>query len=204
MSAAGESTLILTNETSTARTQAGLDLASLDLASLVHEFGPLLFRVSYSILRSRSEAEDTVQDTFVRVVERQHTLPAIRDLRVWLVRIAWNLALDRKRRVRPDQIDPLFEQSLASATVPADRALADARRLTLLLEQLDRLSKLERQALLLSGVEELSTAEIAEILGKTESATRALLFRARQHLRERMQLLEHKAERKTQKGEPTR
>ncbi len=204
MTAAGETTLILSNETSQARTQAGAALAPLDLASLVEEFGPLLFRVGYSILRSRAEAEDTVQDAFLRVLENQHKLPAVRDLRVWLVRIAWNLALDRRRRIRPDQIDTLFAQSLASATIPADRALSDARRLTLLLEQLDRLQKLERQALLLSGVEDLSTAEVAEVLGKTESATRALLFRARHHLRERMESLERKPQHKSQKGEPQR
>jgi DNA-directed RNA polymerase specialized sigma24 family protein len=50
-------------------------------------------------------------------------------MRVWLVRIAWNLALDRKRRKRPEQLDEYFANSLASATMPADEAMEEAQRL---------------------------------------------------------------------------
>ena len=77
--------------------------------------------VAHSVLRNQAEAEDVVQDTFVRVIEHRHKLPAIRDLRVWLVRITWNLALDRCRRIRPEQMDDLFSASLVSAR-PADKA----------------------------------------------------------------------------------
>jgi RNA polymerase sigma-70 factor (ECF subfamily) len=68
-----------------------------DLTALVEAYSPLLFRVAHSILRNRAESEDVVQDVFLRVLEHQLKLPAVRDLRVWLVRIAWNLALDRQR-----------------------------------------------------------------------------------------------------------
>jgi hypothetical protein len=52
----------------------------------------LLFRVAHSVLRSREEAEDVVQDVFVRVLKHRRSLTAVRDMRVWLVRVAWNLA----------------------------------------------------------------------------------------------------------------
>jgi RNA polymerase sigma-70 factor (ECF subfamily) len=133
-----------------------------------------------------------VQDAFVRVIEHRGTLPNVRDLRVWLVRIAWNLALDRRRRVRPDQIDAEFAASLAATTVPADQALSESRQLAALLEAIERLPKLERQVLLLSAVEELSTSEIAKVAGKSESAVRALLYRARSRLRERLDRAERK------------
>ena len=68
-----------------------------DLASLVESYSRLLFRVAHSVLRSQSEAEEVVQDVFVRVLEYRGSLDAIRDMRVWLVRIAWNLAIDRRR-----------------------------------------------------------------------------------------------------------
>lgn len=158
-----------------------------DPAALVETYAALLFRVAHSILRSRAEAEDVVQDTFLRVVEHRRKLPGLRDTRVWLIRIAWNLALDRRRRIRPDQMDPVFAQSLVARTVPADQALDQTQRITAVLRELERLPKAERHILLLSAIEELSTAEMAQVLGKSESAIRALLFRARARLRERLE-----------------
>lgn len=161
--------------------------AEADLPSLVRNFSPLLYRVAYSMLRSAPEAEDVVQDVFLKVVERRGKIGEIRDLRVWLVRIAWNASLDRRRRIRPQQMDPRFAESLLGACVPADRALADASSIAKVLAEIDRLPVKEREVILLSAMEELGTAEMASVLGKTESATRALLFRARTRLKERLE-----------------
>ena len=76
--------------------------SEIDLAALVETYSSLLFRVAHSVLRSRAEAEDVVQDVFVRVLEHRQSLSAVRDMRVWLVRVAWNLAIDRRRRIRPE------------------------------------------------------------------------------------------------------
>jgi RNA polymerase sigma-70 factor (ECF subfamily) len=65
--------------------------SEIDLAALVETYSALLFRVAHSVLRSRAEAEDVVQDAFVRVLEHRGSLSSIRDMRVWLIRIAWNL-----------------------------------------------------------------------------------------------------------------
>jgi len=158
-----------------------------DLAALVETYSSLLFRVAHSVLRSRAEAEDVVQDVFVRVLEHRVSLPAVREMRVWLVRIAWNLALDRRRRRRPEQFDEGFAESLVGRDLPADEALNEAQRLRAVLREVERLPKAERDVLLLSVVEELGTAEMAEVLGRSESAVRALLFRARTRLRERLE-----------------
>jgi RNA polymerase sigma-70 factor (ECF subfamily) len=160
--------------------------SAIDLDALVEAYAPLLFRVAHSVLRSQADAEDVVQDAFVRVMEHRAMLPAVREMRVWLVRIAWNLALDRKRRIRPEQMDAMFVQSLVARERPADTALDEARRLQQALAAIDRLPRAERAVLLLSAVEELDHAEVAEVLGKSESAVRALLFRARTRLRERL------------------
>jgi len=157
-----------------------------DLASLVAQYSSLLFRVAHSVLRSRAEAEDVVQDTFVRVIEHHPALSTIRDMRVWLIRITWNLALDRRRRIRPDQMDDLFAETLIAKNLPADQALDEARRMKSVLRELDRLPKKERQILLLSAIDELGTSELAAVTGRTESAVRALLFRARTRLRTRL------------------
>jgi RNA polymerase sigma-70 factor (ECF subfamily) len=108
-------------------------------------------------------------------------------MRVWLVRVAWNLAIDRRRRIRPEQFDEGFADSLVARSLPADEALKEAQRLRSVLRELERLPRAERDVLLLSVVEELGTAEMAEVLGRSESAVRALLFRARTRLRERLE-----------------
>jgi RNA polymerase sigma-70 factor (ECF subfamily) len=161
--------------------------SEIDLAALVETYSSLLFRVAHSVLRSRAEAEDVVQDAFVRVLEHRRSLTAVQDMRVWLVRIAWNLAIDRRRRIRPEQFDEGFAESLVARNLPADEALNEAQRLRSVLRELERLPKAERNVLLLSVVEELGTVEMAEVLGRSESAVRALLFRARTRLRERLE-----------------
>jgi RNA polymerase sigma-70 factor (ECF subfamily) len=161
--------------------------AEVDLAELVETYSPVLFRVAHSVLRSRAEAEDAVQDVFVRVLEHRQSLAAVRDMRVWLIRIAWNLALDRRRRIRPEQFDEGFAEGLVAKNLPADEVLNEARRMRAVLRELERLPKAEREVLLLAAIEELATAEMAEVLGRSESAVRALLFRARTRLRERLE-----------------
>jgi RNA polymerase sigma-70 factor, ECF subfamily len=161
--------------------------SGIDLTALVETYSALLFRVAHSVLRSRAEAEDVVQDAFVRVVERRSSLPDVRDMRVWLIRITWNLAIDRRRRVRPEQMDEGFAEGLVASSVPADQALDEAQRMKAVLREVERLPKAERHVLLLSSLEELGTAEMAKVLGRSESAVRALLFRARTRLRERLE-----------------
>ena len=160
----------------------------IDLAALVETYSRLLFRVAHSVLRSRAEAEDIVQDTFLRVIERRQSLDAIHDMRVWLIRIAWNLALDRRRRIRPEQMDESFAESLAVNSVPADERLEQTQRMKAVLRAMEKLPKPERHVLLLSAVDELGTMEMAKVLDRSESAVRALLFRARARLRERLEV----------------
>lgn len=160
--------------------------SELDLTALAETYSGLLFRVAYSVLRSRAEAEDVAQDVFVRILKRSPDLLTVRDLRVWLIRITWNLSIDRQRRIRPEQIDEDFAKSLVATNAPADEALGDAQRMMAVLRELEKLPRAERQVLLLSTVEELETLEVAKVLGRSESAVRALLFRARTRLRERL------------------
>ena len=161
-----------------------------DIPSLVASFSGLLYRVAYSVLRQPAEAEDVVQETFLRVLQHvsQHKggVAAIRDLRPWLARIAWNLALDRKRRVQPEQIDEAFAASLGSRDRPADEALVDARQLADVLAVMEQLPEKDHNVLLLSAVDGLTTVEIAAVLGKSEAGVRSLLYRARTHINDRL------------------
>ena len=161
--------------------------SQIDLTVLVETYSSLLFRVAHSVLRSRTEAEDVVQGVFVRILKHDLNLLTVRDMRVWLIRITWNLSLDRRQRIRPEQIDESFAESLVATNAPADEALEDAQRMKAVLRELERLPKAERHVLLLFSLEELETAEIARVLRRSESAVRALLFRARTRLRQRLE-----------------
>lgn len=160
--------------------------SEIDLAALVDSYSTLLFRVANSVVRNASEAEDVVQDVFVRVLQHRGSLPNVRDMRVWLVRIAWNLSIDRQRGHRAEPLEDGLVAQLHAANIPADKVYAEAQRLRVVLDAMEHLPAAERQVLCLSAMEELDTAEIASVMSKTQSAVRTLLFRARTRLRERL------------------
>lgn len=155
------------------------------ITALVAEYSTALYRVAFSVTRNAAEAEDAVQETFLRVLRHQERLSEIRDYRVWLVRIVWNIVLDRKRRAktRPENED-LSNQArvLASGERGADERVISNEERGRILALIDRLPRREREALLLSAVEDLTTAEIASVLGTTESSIRSRIFRARREL----------------------
>ena len=160
-----------------------------ELTALVNEYSGTLYRVAFSISRNTAEAEDMVQETFLRVLRHRDRLPEIRDARVWLIRITWNLVLDRKRRqkTRPENEDiSELARVLPAKEMRADQAVIGAQRHARVLALIDELPAKERQALLLSALEELSNAEIASVLGITESSVRSRLFRARRDLAEKL------------------
>ncbi len=152
------------------------------LAALVDQYAGALYRVAYSVLRNPADAEDAVQETFLRVLRHRHSLGEVRDHRVWLIRIVWNIVLDRKRRAktRPetDDVDELA-RVLPSTGLSAEEVASAAQHHARVLGCVDRLPQKERQVLLLSAFEELTSVEIATVLDITESSVRSRLFRAR-------------------------
>lgn len=155
------------------------------IAALVAEYSPALYRVAYSVMRNSAEAEDAVQEAFLRVLRHRDKLHEIRDLRVWLVRITWNVVLDKKRRskTRPENDDIAdYARVLPSSDRRADDEIISSQEHAHILSLIDKLPMKERQALLLSAVEELTTAQIASVLKTTESSIRSRIFRARREL----------------------
>jgi RNA polymerase sigma-70 factor (ECF subfamily) len=177
---------------SVAAEQARAQAEEAALAALVDEYSGTLYRVAFSVLRNSSDAEDAVQEAFLRVLRHRDTLGDVRDHRVWLIRIVWNVVLDKKRRAktRPETDDVTeLARVLPSNGLSAEQIAAAAQHHAQVLACVDRLSAKERQVLLLSAFEELSSVEIAEVLGITESSVRSRLFRARNQMAE---MLEHK------------
>lgn len=155
------------------------------ITALVMEYSATLYRVAYSVMRNAAEAEDAVQEAFLRVLRHRDKLDSILDHRVWLIRITWNVVLDRKRRskTRPENDDVAdYARVLPSKDRRADDCLISSQEHGRILRLIDRLPRKEREALLLSAVEELSTVQIAAVLGTTESSIRSRIFRARRQL----------------------
>jgi RNA polymerase sigma-70 factor (ECF subfamily) len=123
-----------------------------------------------------------VQEAFLRVLRHRETLAEVRDQRVWLIRIVWNIVLDRKRRAktRPETDDVAdLARVLPSQGLSAEEIASAAQHHARVLACVEQLPGKERQVLLLSAFEELNSVEIATVLGITESSVRSRLFRAR-------------------------
>ncbi|HUX28141.1 MAG TPA: RNA polymerase sigma factor [Terracidiphilus sp.] len=161
-----------------ARTQAEDET----VAALVSQYAGTLYRVAYSVVRNASDAEDAVQEAFLRVLRHRDTLGEVRDQRVWLIRIVWNVVLDRKRRAktRPETDDVAeLARVLPCGGLSAEEIAAAAEHHAQVLACVNKLPSKEREVLHLSAFEELSSVEIAQVLGITESSVRSRLFRAR-------------------------
>lgn len=160
------------------------------VAALVDEYASTLYRVAYSVLKNAQDAEDAVQETFLRVLRHQDSLHEVRDRRVWLVRIVWNIVLDRKRRAKTrPETDDIAELTwvLPAKGMSAEERASAAQHHKQVLSLVERLPAKEREVLLLSAFDELSSVEISEVLGITESSVRSRLFRARNLMAEMLQ-----------------
>src|ERR1700722_14934899 len=122
------------------------------LEALVGQYATTLYRVAFSVLRNPSDAEDAVQEAFLRVLRHRDSLDEVRDQRVWLIRIVWNIVLDRKRRAktRPetDDVDELV-RVLPAKGLSAEQRAAAAQHHAHVLACVETLPAKEREVLML-------------------------------------------------------
>ncbi len=158
------------------------------LETLVREHARLVYRVCYSVLRHAEDSEDAAQETFMRVLRNLRKLPEVRDQRAWLARIAWRVALDRRRSTPETSLDADASAvaALRSAGAAADD-IAVGNEMSVLLERLiASLPEDLREPLVLSTIDEMTSADIADMLDIPEASVRTRIFRARQLLREKL------------------
>ncbi len=151
----------------------------------------LLFSVAYQLLGSVADAEDTVQDAWLRWSSTDRG--DVADARAFLVRVTTRLALDRLRSARarretyvgPWLPEPLLTGPGGTAPDPAEEAeLTEAVSLAMLVV-LESLSPLERAVFVLREVFGMSFAEIADVVGRSEASVRQVAHRAREQVRTR-------------------
>src|SRR4051812_16262811 len=95
-----------------------------DVESIVRTHARLVFRVAYSVLRNREDAEDAVQETYIRLMRQD--VSKIDDPRLWLARVAWRVAVDRVRKHSHASLDEEGMPQFAAAGQSADDALLEA------------------------------------------------------------------------------
>jgi RNA polymerase sigma-70 factor, ECF subfamily len=156
-----------------------------DLAAEFETLRPQLTRVAYGMLGSLAEAEDVVQEAWLRLgrADREE----IDDLRAWLTTVVGRLALDAlgsARRRRESYVgewlpEPLVEEYGEAA---GDDPTLDEAVSTALLVVLERLSPAERTAFLLHDVFDLPFEKVADVVGRSPAAVRQLAARGRAHV----------------------
>jgi RNA polymerase sigma-70 factor (ECF subfamily) len=154
-------------------------MSSENAAAVFDPLRPRLIRVAYRMLGSVADAEDMVQEAFLRWLDADRD--AVREPEAWLRRVVTRLCLDHLKSARrrreiylgpwlPEPVVEAAEDEIDDVTLP-------------LMMALERLSPLERAAFLLHDVFGVSFEEIAETIGREPAACRQLARRARSHVR---------------------
>jgi RNA polymerase sigma-70 factor (ECF subfamily) len=142
-----------------------------------------IYAYVFRMVRDADIAADFTQDTFIKAYKAQDSLEDRAKARAWLYQIAHRVVLDEMRRRRIVRFLPLTGESHGAA--PSAEHLAMEMRLSApLARALARIPERQRAALLLAEVNDLTGMELAETLGVSHVAARALLTRARESLRQ--------------------
>jgi len=172
-----------------------MEAAAPTVETLVADHARMVFRIAYSILRNHHDAEDAAQECFLRVWKHKDRLHEVSNAKTWLARIAWTTALDKRRSGRKmvslDDSESGSDvlESLSDETPAADEQLAERQKQQLLQRLIGGLPDDLGQTLELSTVQELNSAEIAEVMKIPEGSVRTRLFRARTQLKAKLAVL---------------
>jgi RNA polymerase sigma-70 factor (ECF subfamily) len=176
------------------RVKAGDDVA---FDYLVQKFRRPLVGFMYRMAHNQAVAEELAQEVFLRVYRSRETYNAEAKFSTWLYRIATNLAVNHARDTRQERpetsvsIDETDEESglgldVADATPNVEQNILRRERLAAIRKHVDALPERQKLAVVMHKYQEMDYRQIAAVLKLSESATKSLLFRAYETLRERL------------------
>jgi len=150
------------------------------------ESSTLAFRVAYSVLRHREDAEDVAQDAFAKAYRNFRQLRDRDRFRAWLVRMTWRVALDHRRSCKRRQAreDAVMAITPQTGNLEAD-TIAQERKARLW-KAIEELPERLRVVTVLAAIEGHGVREVAELLGIAEGTIKSRLFEARQKLQEKL------------------
>jgi RNA polymerase sigma-70 factor, ECF subfamily len=157
---------------------------------IMRRYNQRLYRVARAILRNDGEAEDVMQDAYVRAYEHLDQFAGRAKFSTWLTRIAVHEALARQhRRNRYQDLEPMSEQEgdpmdrFASLALNPEQQASNSEIRRLLEEAVEKLPDAYRAIFILRDVEDMSTSDAAHALEITEENVKVRLYRARALLR---------------------
>jgi len=174
------------------RVQAGDDAA---FDHLVEKFRRPIIAFMYRMARNQAVAEELAQEAFLRVYRSRQTYAAEAKFSTWLYRIATNLAVNHARDSRNekagvslDEPDAETGQTLdvADGTPNVEQNILRRERMAAIRRHVEELPERQRVAVVMHKYQEMDYREIARVLKLSESATKSLLFRAYETLREKL------------------
>lgn len=163
-------------------------------STLFETYADRLYRLAMGLLQHSDEAEDIVQETFIKAITHLDQFEGRSNLGTWLYRVAYNASLDHLRQrvedplpddgpYAQDEVPLAMPEVLVEWQTPED-LLIDEQDRRFLDQSIRQLPQTLRIVFVLRDIDELSTAETAEILGISASAVKVRLHRARLELRE--------------------
>jgi RNA polymerase sigma-70 factor (ECF subfamily) len=154
--------------------------------SLVHAHQEPVFRLAYLLLGSRDEAEDVAQETFIRAYKSLHRFDIARPLRPWLLKIAANLARNRRRSAGRylSALNRLVDTQREYTTPSAESQSAQRLQANALWGAVRKLGVADQQVIYLRYFLELTVEETADATGVAQGTIKSRLHRALSRLRE--------------------
>ncbi len=176
------------------RVKAGDDSA---FDYLVQKYRRPLVSFMYRMARNTAAAEDLAQEVFLRVYRSRQNYEASAKFTTWLYRIATNLAVNHARDTRHERpevtvsLDEPDEESgttpdVADSKVTVEEALVRRERMLAIRSKVEALPERQKMAVIMHKYQQMDYKQIAEVLKLSESATKSLLFRAYETLREQL------------------
>jgi RNA polymerase sigma-70 factor (ECF subfamily) len=156
---------------------------------LMRRHNQRVFRAIRSVLRADQESEDAMQQAWLSAYAHLGQFEGASAFSTWVTRIALNEALGRAGRaprLTPLEDVPEEEEAMRATTQDPEGRAADRELGRMLEDAVDELPDAQRTVFVLRELEELSTAEAAQVLGVTEDAVKVRLHRARLALRDRL------------------
>ena len=176
------------------RVKAG-DQAAFDF--LVQKYRRPLVSFMYRMARNTAAAEDLAQEVFLRVYRSRQSYEATAKFTTWLYRIATNLAVNHARDTRKERpevtlsLDEPDEETgttmdVADSSMSAEEGLVRRERLAAIRAKVEALPERQRLAVIMHKYQQMDYKQIADVMKLSESATKSLLFRAYETLREQL------------------
>jgi RNA polymerase sigma-70 factor (ECF subfamily) len=176
------------------RVKAG-DQAAFDF--LVQKYRRAMVSFMYRMARNSAAAEDLAQEVFLRVYRSRENYEASAKFTTWLYRIATNLAVNHARDTRHERpevqvsLDEPDDETGTTLEVPdrslnVEQAIVQRERMMAIRRKVEALPEQQKLAVIMHKYQQMDYKQIAEVLKKSESATKSLLFRAYETLREQL------------------